>query len=101
MKRIGTMLLVILFVVVLVLTNQELKPETLVYAKTDVRLIDWESPTVIKPTICRLTKGQVAGVVKDVVYRTGSSDSIDVLWVRDTNKPFCYGGATKDHFKAK
>ncbi len=101
MKSCAVVLFVLLFFLVFLIfvsNNKGYMEGDIVYATRDVDLVDYESPTIFKPLKCHILKGQRVEVVSNVVYSMGSSDSFEVLWVREPNTQ-CFGASPKSHFK--
>ena len=71
----------------------------LVVARSDVELLDFNSPTMNKPVTCHAKKDQLLRVTNHEVYPYGSSESINVLWVEDPENSQCSGGAVIRFFK--
>ncbi len=101
MKKFAVILFVLFFFLVFAifeLSNKGYEEGDIVYATRDVDLVDYESPTIFKPLKCHISKEQRVEVVSNVVYSMGSTDSFEVLWVREPNTQ-CFGASPKSHFK--
>lgn len=101
MKKFAIAFCVLFFFLVLAvfeLSNKGYEEGDIVYATRDVDLVDYESPTIFKPLKCHILEGQKVEVVSNVVYSMGSTDSAEILWVREPNTQ-CFGASPKSHFK--